>query len=59
VLVDVGDQDAIFNLTNNLLKILDEYQVPYILNRGPGGHTWGYWSSMMESYLLWFTEAWK
>ena len=59
VLIDVGDQDPIFNLTTNLLEELDKYHVPYILKRGSGGHTWEYWSSIMESCLLWFAESWK
>jgi enterochelin esterase-like enzyme len=59
VLIDVGDQDAIFNLTSNLMEVLDQYQVPYTLNRGPGGHNGTYWGSVMESYLLWFAGAWE
>jgi enterochelin esterase-like enzyme len=59
VRIDVGDQDGILELTRNLLVVLDEEQVPYTLNQGPGGHTWEFWSSVMDSTLLWFAEAWK
>jgi hypothetical protein len=54
----VGEQDGIWALTSNFIFILNRYQVPYQLERGPGGHTWDYWSAHMESYLLWFAEAW-
>ena len=46
-------------LTQNLVNILDHDKVPYTLNIGHGDHDWAFWSSKMESYLLWFAEAWK
>ena len=58
-LIDVGDQDGIRSLTDNLLAVLDQNQVPYTLNIGQGGHSWDFWSPRMESYLLWFAQAWK
>lgn len=58
VLIYVGDQDGIIRLTRNLLAVLDEEKVPYKFNAGPGDHSWTYWSSVMESCLLWFAEAW-
>jgi enterochelin esterase-like enzyme len=59
VLIDVGDQDAIMSLTRNLLALLDKHAVPYTLNVGQGNHNWTFWSSQMESYLLWFSMGWK
>jgi len=59
VLIDIGDQDGIMSLTQNLLDVLDSQKVSYKLNIGTGGHNWAFWSAHMESYLLWFAEAWK
>jgi enterochelin esterase-like enzyme len=59
VLIDVGDQDAIMNLTKNLLGVMDAHKVPYELNVDPGNHTGQFWSDHMESYLLWFAEGWN
>ncbi len=58
VLIEVGDQDAIMSLTQNLLEVLDSQAVPYELNTYPGDHNWAFWSAHMEAYLLWFAEAW-
>ena len=57
--IDIGDADGIMPYTQNLVKILDQDKVPYTLNIGHGDHDWVFWSSRMESYLLWFAEAWK
>jgi enterochelin esterase-like enzyme len=57
--IDVGDQDAIIRLTQNLLRVLDANRVPYTLNIGHGNHNWSFWSPLMEPYLLWFSQAWK
>ncbi len=59
VRIDVGDQDGIMLLTQNLTTVLDDDQVRYTLNVGKGNHNWAFWSSRMESYLLWFAEAWE
>jgi enterochelin esterase-like enzyme len=59
VLIDVGDQDGILPLTENLLDTLDTRNVPYTLKRGAGGHNRAYWSARMESYLLWFAQTWE
>lgn len=59
VLIDVGQQDAIMNLTHNLLTVLDRRRVPYTINVGQGGHNWTFWSAQMESYLLWLSMGWK
>lgn len=58
VRIDVGDQDAIMRLTNNLLAVLDKRHVSYTLNVGQGNHDWTFWSSRMEPYLLWLSEDW-
>jgi enterochelin esterase-like enzyme len=59
VRIDVGDQDGIMPLTQNLVNVLDHDKVPYTLNIGHGNHDWTFWSARMESFLLWFAEAWK
>ena len=59
VLIDIGDQDRIMPLTQNLLDVLDSQKVSYKLNIGTGGHNWAFWSARMEAYLLWFAEAWR
>ncbi len=59
VLIEIGDQDGIMPYTQNLINVLDSQNVPYELNVEPGGHNWEFWSAHMESYLLWFAEAWK
>jgi enterochelin esterase-like enzyme len=59
VLIDVGDQDAIMSLTHNLIMVLDKHNVPYTLNIGQGNHNWVFWSTQMESYLLWLSKEWK
>lgn len=59
VRIDVGDRDGIMPLTQNLTSVLDQSQVPYILHVGEGDHNWTFWSPRMESYLLWFAEAWE
>jgi enterochelin esterase-like enzyme len=59
VLVDIGDQDGIMPLTQNLLQVLDAQNVSYEMHIGTGGHNWAFWSAHMESYLLWFAEAWE
>ena len=60
VRIDVGEQDSgIAPFTQNLVEVLDHHQVPYTLNIEPGDHNWAFWSPRMESYLLWFAEAWK
>jgi enterochelin esterase family protein len=58
VLISVGDQDGIISLTQNLLDRLESQNVPYEINIETGGHNWAFWSAHMESYLLWFAEAW-
>lgn len=58
--IDVGDQDTgILPLTLNLVGILDRNKLPYTFTVGQGNHDWNFWSPLMESYLLWFAEAWK
>ena len=59
VRIDVGEQDGIMPITQNLVKALDHNSIPYTLNVEPGDHNWAFWSARMESYLLWFAEAWK
>jgi len=59
VLINIGDQDGIMPYTQNLTSVLDSWDVPYELNIDPGGHNWVFWSAHMESYLLWFAEAWE
>ena len=59
VRIVIGDRDGILPLTRNLTGVLDCSQVPYTLNVGVGDHNWTFWSPLMESYLLWFTEAWE
>jgi enterochelin esterase-like enzyme len=59
VLINIGDQDGIMPYTQNLLDVLDSKNMPYELNIEPGGHSWTFWSTHMESYLLWFAEAWE
>lgn len=59
VRIDVGEQDAILRLTQNLLVVLDEYHVPYTLNINEGNHDWTFWSAHMEQYLLWMSDGWK
>ena len=56
--IDVGDQDAIMSLTQNLLHVLDAQHVPYTLVIGHGNHNWTFWSPLMEPYLIWFARAW-
>ena len=58
VLISVGTQDAIWRLTSNFLRVLDRNRVPYLLEQGPGSHSWDFWGPKMESYLLWFAGAW-
>ncbi len=53
VLIDVGDQDAIFSLTQSLIQVLDQQGVPYTLTQGHGGHSFTYWNGRMEGYLQW------
>ena len=57
--IDVGDRDGIMPLTQNLTSVLENSQVPYALRIGEGDHNWRFWSPLMESYLLWFAEAWE
>ena len=57
--IDVGEQDGIMPITHNLVEVLDRNQTPYTLNVETGNHNWNFWSPRMESYLLWFAEAWK
>jgi enterochelin esterase-like enzyme len=59
VRIDLGDQDAIGLLTGNLTSVLNAEHVPYQLNVGHGSHSWTFWFSVMESYLLWFASGWK
>jgi enterochelin esterase-like enzyme len=59
VRIDVGNRDGILPLTQNLTSVLDHGQVPYTLNVGEGDHNWTFWSPRMESYLLWFAQAWE
>jgi enterochelin esterase-like enzyme len=59
VLIDIGDQDGILPLTQNLMNVLDSQNVRYELNVATGGHSWEFWSTRMESFLLWFAEAWE
>jgi len=58
VLIYVGDQDGIMPYTQNLFEALEAHNAPYELNIEPGGHDWTFWSAHMESYLLWFAQAW-
>ena len=58
VLIRVGEQDPIRRFTTYFLNVLDRNGFPYTLELGQGGHSWTYWSAQMESYLLWFADAW-
>ena len=60
VRIEVGGQDSgILPLTQNLVEVLQQKDVIYTLNIEPGDHNWNFWSPRMESYLLWFAQAWK
>ena len=58
VLIKVGKQDTIHPLVYNLTEVLEDNDFRYTLDIGQGAHTWIYWSSQMESYLLWFAKVW-
>jgi len=58
--IDVGEQDSgILPFAHNLADVLDHDKVPYTMKIEPGDHNWQFWSPRMETYLLWFAEAWK
>ena len=57
VLIDIGDQDAIFRLTRALMDVLDEQGVPYTFTQGKGSHSQMYWSSQMAYYLKWLVPG--
>ncbi len=59
LLIEVGEQDSIMTMTQNLLEVLDSKSVPYERKKTPGDHNWEFWSAHMESYLLWFAEGWE
>ena len=51
ILIDIGEDDAIINLTSNLTEQLDAHEVPYTLQTAPGGHNNAYWSQHLREYL--------
>jgi enterochelin esterase-like enzyme len=53
VLIDVGDQDGIINLTQHLTDLLDKLSFPYTFTHAPGNHSSEYWDSHMVDYLQW------
>jgi putative tributyrin esterase len=51
ILIDVGEDDPIIDLTNNLTEQLDGHKVPCTFQTAPGGHNAGYWSQHLEEYI--------
>ena len=57
VLIDVGDQDGILNLTHHLTALLDGLGYPYTFTHAPGDHDAGFWDSRLADYLKWLVPA--
>lgn len=58
VRIDIGDQDPIMPLTQNLIAMLDKRHVPYTIHVRQGNHNWAFWSAQMEVYLTWLADGW-
>ena len=58
VLLGIGDRDLMMVETDRMTEVLDEWGIPYTLKVEPGDHSYAYWSSNMEMYLLWYAEDW-
>ncbi len=58
VLIDIGEQDDMMPFTNVLTRTLARQDIPYTLITEPGGHSFEYWASHLETYYLWFAQDW-
>jgi len=57
VMMDVGDQDNIINLTHHLTDLLDTLKYPYTFVHGPGDHGSDYTDEHLENILKWLMAA--
>ncbi len=58
VLVDLGQQDDMRPFTRVLTQTLTRQDVPFTWVHEPGGHSFEYWGSHLETYYLWFAKSW-
>ena len=56
--IDIGGKDSLRSSTENLLDLLDDFEVPYSWHLSDGEHNDEYWISQLESYLRWYNEGW-
>jgi len=57
VLINVGDDDPVGNLTRYLIALLDKLSFPYTYIHAPGGHTGEYLSSHIVDDLKWLMSS--
>lgn len=57
--VDIGDRDPLRPATLELRRVLEDLDIPHTYREYPGRHEAAYWSAHVETYLLWYGQAWK
>ena len=59
VLLDCGEGDtAMLTNAERTVGILDEWEIPYVLNSEPSGHNYAYWGGNLEMYYAWYAQDW-
>jgi enterochelin esterase-like enzyme len=59
VLIDCGDNDVfMLDPAKAMADILEEWEIPHVMNIGEGDHDFRYWGSNLEMYFRWYAEDW-
>lgn len=57
--LDAGERNAAdAHGARQWAQVLEQNSIHYLLNIGPGDHSYAYWSTNLEMYLRWCTAEW-
>jgi len=59
IYIDAGDNDSELQSSHNIMKLLDNFGVPYEWHENTGFHDEAYWGAHVEDYLRWYAGHWQ
>lgn len=57
LLIMCGTEDELYEDNKKFINYLDEKQVSYLFEDGPGAHDYAYWDYAIKRAIQWFVEA--
>lgn len=59
IFIDCGDDDFLLQQNMNLVRIMNEKNVPFEFRVHDGGHTWEYWRTALEDALVFAGDVFR